>query len=75
MKHLNPIIKFKLTGVRMDEKGILRLSERFLVENHESLQDCTKSVRKRLKKAKSDGYHGTIHSIRQSGVEEFIDRY
>lgn len=75
MKHLNPIVKIKLNGVRIDDKGISRLSEGFLVENYASLQDCSKSVRKRLKKAKSDGYHGTIHSVRQSGVEEFIDRY
>lgn len=71
MKHLNPIVHFKLTAV----KDILKLSERFSVEKYASLQDCSKSVRKRLKKAKSDGYHGTIFAVRQSGVEEFVTRF
>lgn len=75
MKHLNPIRKFRLNGIKINEKGIFKLTEGFLVENYASLQDCSKSVSKSLKRAKSDGYHGTIFAVRQSGAEEFVKRF
>lgn len=76
MKHLNPIISFEMELVKLDKnKGILKTSERFLVEKYASLQECSKSVRNRIKKAKTEHYHGVVHSVRHSGAKEFVTRF
>lgn len=77
MKHLNPIVAFEMDLVKVDNnnKRILKTCERFLVEKYASLQECSKSVRNRMKRAKSEHYHGVVHSIRHSGVKEFVTRF
>ena len=52
MKHLNPIKEYVIEMYKTSNKGILNDSERFLVEKYISYQECNKSVRKRIKKAK-----------------------
>ena len=76
MKHLNPIKSYKLTLVKETaEKGILKRTEHFLTEKYISLAECSKSVVKRLKKLRSDGYHGKVYIIKESGAEEFLKQF
>lgn len=77
MKHLNPIVCFEIDLVKVDNnnKRILKTSERFLIEKYASLQECSKSVRNRIKRAKTEHYHGVVHSIRHSGKKEFLIRF
>lgn len=70
MKHLNPINEFE---IRFFYKDILRRSERFSVKEYASLGDCAKSVRKRLKRAKTEGFKTMVYTIRQSGSVELLN--
>ena len=76
MKHLNPIKAYKLVLVKESaEKGILKLTERFSVEKYINLLECSKSVSKRLKKLRSNGYHGKVYIVKESGAEEFLKQF
>lgn len=69
MKHLNPIKSF---DIHLYEKGIFKRFEQLSVEKYISLEECIKSVRKRLKKAKSEGLTPIVYYTRQSGSKELI---
>lgn len=75
MKHLNPITEFKIEAVKDDKQSILSLSKRFVVEKYISLQECAKSVRDSLKKAKTEHYHGKVIAKRKSGKQEDITNF
>lgn len=70
MKHLNPI---KLFRIDIFENNILKRSERLLVEDYINLGECAKSVRKRLKRLKSNGLKTITYYVRQSSSVELLN--
>lgn len=56
-------------------KRILSHSERFLVEKYRNVLECGKSVRKRIKKAKSDHYYGIVLSKTNKGEMKLVCKF
>lgn len=75
MKHLNPIKEFKIVATRDNKERILSLSKRFLVEKYKNLQECIKSVRESLKKARTEHFHGKVILKKNSGDTEIVKEF
>jgi hypothetical protein len=76
MENVNPIVSFRIDFTKeTKDKGILKHSERLLVENYMNLADCAQSLRNRLKKAKSDHFHGKVYEILKSGKEIWVKTF
>lgn len=76
-KKLNDIVKFEIKGSKTDniKNTILRLSKMFFVEKYATILECSKNVRKELKKAKTEHFHGVVYLTKKSGKQEIVSKF
>ena len=71
----NPITELQIEATKDDKRSVLKRFKRFLVEKYASLSECNKNVRKAMKKAKTEHFHGKIIAKKKSGEKDVLENF